>query len=112
MSVRNGRPSKEYLSSLRPMGEDGASKLLLACMQAILSGKKHVILALSYLTKLPDDFPNVTTVRRDGKTNFVKVLPRPVIQWLNKHGYTTMTVDDLRIAQLKFTNKEKELEPF
>jgi len=110
MGERRGRPSKEYRETLKGMTEQEYAMLEKACVQAYLTGKKHVILVLSHLTSLADDFPNVTTVKRVGKNNHVKVRASLLLKWLFDKGHTAFTSEDIRIAQIRFTSaKEKTL---
>lgn len=105
-----GRPSKAQKAALRGMAEADYAALEKACVQAFLLGESHVILALSHMTKLADDFPNTTIVKREPSKIHVKVRANRLLAWLNKHGYTAFTSEDIRVAQIRFTSmKEKVL---
>ena len=106
---RRGRPSKEYKDALRAMSEKEYALLEKACVQAFLLGHSHVILALSHLTKLSDDFPNTTTVRREGKINYVKVRANRLLKWLNEKGHSQFTSEDIRVAQIRFTSMKEKI---
>ena len=98
-----GRPSKAYKESLKGMSQKNYSDLEKACIEAYLLGHRHVILAVSYLTKFDEDFPNTTTVRRDGKTVYVKVYTSKLMKWLYDKGHTHLTANDIRAATARFT---------
>ncbi len=109
-NVRNGRPSAAYLSTLRRSDKHARRKLELACIQAIISDQVYITLVTSYLTKFPDDFPRATIEKSDGLVDVRRVNARQCLQWLNDKGYSKTTLEDLRIAKMKFTKGEYGVE--
>lgn len=102
-SYNGGRPSKKYQSSFKEVSEKDYTLLEKACVEAYLSGQSHVIMALSHLTKLADDFPNTTKVKKEGKTVYVKVRANLLLKWLNDKGHSQITAEDIRVAQIRLT---------
>lgn len=104
--ARNGRPKIGYTSSLRTAGKRDLKKLELAAVQAIIGDQKYITLAVSYLMVFPDDFPRATIEKRVGLVDYRRVNARQLLTWLNKKGYSSITLEDLRVAKMKFTKGE------
>lgn len=103
-----GRPTKAFLATLVPMTDKHYRQLEKACIEAYLLGHTHVILALSYIIKLPDDFPPAHTVSKEGKVWKVKVKVKGgngLLKWLNDHGYSTVTASHIQMAGESFTRR-------
>lgn len=69
------------------------SRLVDAAVAALIQGEKDVLIAFSYLVRLPKDFPRRYRVETDeaGYSDTWKVNAATLLHWLNKHGYTTMS---------------------
>jgi hypothetical protein len=112
---RVGRPSKAVLASLRGLVASDYQKLLQAVVMACVehAGKNNypvVWLKFHHLTKFADDFPlGRGVVKKDGPFNLYRVKARKLLDWLRKHGHTTLTVDDIGNNAASFSMKYKEL---
>jgi hypothetical protein len=102
---RHGNRSASYKSILRPMTEDDWAVLEQACVQAVLDGHTTVVLALPYTARLPDDWPQGRVQKSDGHVDFIAYNASRVLKWMLKHGYTEITMEQLRRQQIAFTLK-------
>lgn len=108
--MRSGRPSKAYRESLRPPTKHDMRKLEIACVQAIINDQKYVVLVCSYITRFPSDFPRATIELSNGLVDHRRVNARQCLQWLNDKGYSSITLEDLRVMKMKFTKGEYGVE--
>lgn len=104
-----GRPSYAYKASLQEPTKEHYQQLLLACVTAILNDQTEVILAVSHLTKFPDDFPKGLIVATQRPVVYRRIKANRLIHWLNNNGHTEVTMEDLRVQQRKVTLLEKEM---
>ena len=109
VSPRVGKPAQAYRDTLSKASKADYKKLEKACIVAYLTQQSHVILALSYLTKLPDDFPPTVMVEKEGLHDYVKVKAPKLLRWLNDKGHSEVTAESLRIALFHFALRSKEL---
>lgn len=109
ISPRHGRPKPEYRNSLRKLKKADYRDMERAIVQAYLTQQTHVILALSYLTKLPEDFPQKQIVAREGMVDYWKVRASRLLKWLNDNGHSDVTAESMRQALIRFTHNTKEL---
>lgn len=75
-------------------------------MSAIIKGDDDVIIAFSYLTKFAQDFPKGIAVRREGELAVRKIKARKLLTWLNEHGYTDVSVEQLKKQREAFSKVE------
>lgn len=110
MSRIKGRPSKELLARVNlPWTKHDFHKLVVASVQALLEKQKDVSIAVHYLRKLPKDFPvGIRTKVADINIHRVKAVK--LLDWLRKHGHTTITTEDLRVQQIQLAHIENNLE--
>lgn len=111
---RAGRPRKAVRDSLRGLVASDYEKLLQACIVACVehAGKNNypvVEVAFHYLTKFADDFPIGWPVREEGPVNIRRIKARRLLEWLYKHGYTKLTVDDIAAVCFQLSNLERNL---
>lgn len=103
------RPTFAYKASLRLPTKHDYTKMLMACVEAVLNGKPEITLVLSHLTKLPKDFPKGIVFRRETPLIWRRIKANRLINWLNDNGYAMVTMEDLRVEQRKVTLLEKEI---
>ena len=98
MVSRRGQPRKDYVASLRKASKADYSALVDAAIAALIGGEKDVLIAFSYLVRLPKDFPKRWKVETDasGYADVWKVNAATLLHWLKEHGYTTMTPLQIR----------------
>lgn len=108
---RVGRPKREYLDSLqnKPKKADW-DRLLTACLEALIAGENDIIVAFSYVTKLPKDFPRGILEHKVEDKNVHRIKARKLLRWLYKHGYTTITIEDVKSQQMHFGKAELKME--
>jgi hypothetical protein len=80
--------------------------LVVAAMSAIIKGEDDVIIAFSYLTKFAQDFPKGISVRREGELAVRRIKARKLLTWLNEHGYTDVSVEQLKKQREAFSKFE------
>ena len=108
-SPRAGKPKKVYTQTLHKMSRRHYTMLERACVEAYLKQHYRVRMIVSYLLKLPPDFPPVLTRTKVGDFNdAIEVSARALLKWLNKHGYSQITAEDIRIAAINYTKHTKE----
>lgn len=116
--ARNGKPKKSYRESLRPLSEEDIQKLLQAVLESILTTPTNrvakVVIVVSYLTQFPVDFPYGKIIKRTEMENHKLFYSKRVLSWLNKHGYTSITPENIRgyrhTASHFITDIEKRME--
>lgn len=102
-------PTKAYLKSLRAATKDDYNHLLKACVEAWLSGQEDIVLATSYRLAFPSDFPKGIIQAKQPPVVYRRIKVNRLINWLNKHGHTAVTMEDLRVEQRKVTLTLKEI---
>lgn len=105
---RHKRPTHAYRATLKKATVADYRQLEKACLVALLSKVDHVILAVSYLTKWPSDFPKGVLLRSEGLVDYRKIRAVKLMQWLRDKGYTTITSDQIWYAGAQLTNGLKE----
>lgn len=108
---RIGQPRHAYIKSLRKMSRKDYNALEAACVRAYLERSYRVTLIVSYMTKFPEDFPRAlpNTRVQDGVVDYITVSARSLLQWLNRHGHSTITAESIRQSLVDFTIKTKGL---
>jgi hypothetical protein len=107
---KGGRPSKELLARVnRPWTKHDYHKLVVACVQALIKKEKDVRIAFHYLRKLPKDFP-VGVREKLEDLNIQRIKAVKLLDWLHKHGHTSITTEDLRVQQIQLSHIENNLE--
>lgn len=106
--LRHRRPPEAYKKSLKKATVADYRQLEKACLVALLSKVDHVILAVSYLTKWPSDFPKGVLLRSEGLVDYRKIRAVKLMQWLRDKGHSTITSDQIWYAGTQLTNGLKE----
>lgn len=101
------RPTFAYKASLRLPTKHDYTKMLMACVEAVLAGKPEITLVVSHLTRFPADFPKGIVFKREMPLIWRRIKANRLINWLNNHGYSQVTMEDLRVEQRKVTLLEK-----
>jgi len=81
-------------------------------MEAIISGEVDIIVAFSYVTKFPKDFPRGILERKEGANNIHRIKARKLLTWLHEQGHTFVTVDALRRQRAEFSKVERKFADF
>lgn len=68
------------------------------------------MIAFSYVTKLPKDFPRGILEYKIGDKNVHRIKARKLLRWLYKHGHTTITIEDVKSQQMHFGKAELKME--
>lgn len=110
--VRHGRPSSEYLATLKAPTRGDYNKLVRACMEAIISGSVDVLVAFSYVLKFPRGFPKGILERKEGALNIHRIKARKLLDWLHEKGHTDISFDALRQQRIAFSKAEKNFTQF
>lgn len=107
-----GRPSKALLSTMRSLGKSRVhiAELVRVTVSALLQGQQHITLKTHRITKFEKGFPKGICIERDGDFNVYHVRALKLLEWLNKKGYTDITAETIRVARIKFTQREQELD--
>lgn len=103
------RPSNTYRKTLRAANTADYKLLLRICIEAVLNRQPEVILATSHLFKFPKDFPKGITTKKEHPVVYRRIKTNRLLHWLNKHGHSEVTMEDLRVEQRKITLLEKEI---
>lgn len=106
---RHGRPSKQYLASLRKMSRKDYVKLEKACLDAYLLGANNVIVAFPYVAKFPKDFPHKRLVKSEGLLYYYRISTPVLLRWLHEKGYTELTGAKIGCMIQQFNKETKEL---
>lgn len=108
--IRHGKPKKEYLATLRnkPTKAD-YDRLVKACMEAIISGEKDVIVSFAYVAKFPKDFPRGILEQKIDDKNIFRIKARKLLTWLHNNGHTLITVDALKRQRAAFSMFENKI---
>lgn len=107
--TRHGAKSAEYLATLREITPDDYKRLECLCVQAIVQGHESVEIVFPYTAKFAKDWPRGVLFKKDGPRNHFKCKPDKIMKWLLKHGHTCVTMEMLRLEQIKFSRMEREL---
>lgn len=100
--VRHGKPSKQYLQTLRSPDQEDYGRLVNVCLEAIVSGEKDVIIAFAYVLKFPDDFPKGILMEKIDDRNLHRIKAKKLLVWLHDNGHTEITSDMLRGQMVSF----------
>lgn len=93
--IRHGKPSKEYTATLRDAAKADYDALLKACLTAIIEQEKDILVAFAYTLKFPDDFPRGILIEKVDAKNVHRIKAKKLLEWLNKHGHTDITMESL-----------------
>lgn len=104
-----GLPTKEEAAALKPLDDAGINALMRAAIQARLTGKDQILLVINYRTKFAEDFPRGIFVRREGLTDIRRIKVKRILDWLRNNGYLEVTEEQIRVANIAYTKKTKEL---
>jgi hypothetical protein len=77
--------------------------LVRGAVEALISGSTDVLVAFPYVFKFPKDFPKGVLVEKTPTANIRRVKAKKLLDWLRQRGYTDITTDALRAAQISFT---------
>lgn len=106
---RPGRQPKAVLDKLKTADKGDYEKLLKKVMQALLKGDKHVIIRSSHLTRFPRGFPKGIKYKSVGDLDYRRAPANKLLDWLRAQGHTDVTMEDVRVAGIRFTMFEKEI---
>lgn len=107
--VRHGKPHGSYLRSLKQKAEqEDYDKLVTACIEALVSGERSILVSFAYVAKMPKDFPKGKIHSKVDDKNIRIISALKLLHWLKKHGYTTITPDAIRQRQAQFGKFLKE----
>lgn len=93
--VRHGKPSNQYLETLRKPRKDDYKRLVQVALEAIVQGEKDVLIAFAYVLKFPDDFPRGILIEKLDDKNIHRIKARKLLKWLNENGHTDITAEML-----------------
>lgn len=110
MEARRGRPTNAFRKALKAPKRADYEKLVRGAVQALLGGSESVLVAFPYVFKFPKDFPKGILVEKTLTTNVRKLKAAKLLKWLGDKGHTDITMETLRVAQIRFTmNFDKEI---
>lgn len=108
--VRHGKPSKQYLQTLKNPSQEDYGRLVNVCLEAIVSGEKDVIIAFAYVLKFPEDFPKGIIIEKVDDRNVHRIKAKKLLVWLKDNGHTDITSDMLRGQIISFGIEAARLE--
>lgn len=105
-----GRPSDAYKAKLREPTQADWVKLEAACITAMANGSKSVWIDFDYTLEIPKDFPKSNERIKSGKIIEKSFNAKLVLQWMNKHGLSCITPEQVLRVINRFNELERALE--
>lgn len=107
---RRGRPTIAQ-RELGKWTEERAQALLSVTLTALILKEKHVKVLAPYNMKFPKGFPRSWGTKRvDDGHNLYSFVAKALLDWYRDNGYTSITLEDIRVAKIANYHKEKEID--
>lgn len=108
--TRHGKPSKAYTATLRKPSIQDYDRLTKACVEAILSNQKDLIVSFGYTFKFPAGFPRGILESKDGASNYHRIKANKLLAWLHESGHTSINMEMIWVQRVAVAKMGNEIE--